>query len=57
MLQVFVMANHWGDGYYHFLLESLPRILTMQDVLLEQPDIKVMEAPPAVPSRPATAAG
>lgn len=35
------MANHWGGGFYHFLVEALPRMTTMLDVLLEQPDIKV----------------
>ena len=41
VFQVLVLASMWGDGYYHFVLESLPRIVTMLDILAEHPDIKV----------------
>jgi len=39
--QVAVLAAHWGDGYYHFVVEGLPRIMVVLDVLLEHRDIKV----------------
>lgn len=35
------MTQHWGDAYFHFLAECLPRITLMLDVLLEHPEIKV----------------
>lgn len=35
------MTQHWGDRYFHFLAECLPRITLMLDVLLAYPDIKV----------------
>lgn len=39
--KVFVLTQHWGGGYFHFLIECLPRITLMLDVLLEHEDIKV----------------
>ncbi|CAN0301288.1 unnamed protein product [Ectocarpus sp. 12 AP-2014] len=39
--KVFVIAQYWGDEYYHFLVEALPRITLMLDVLVENLDIKV----------------
>ncbi|CAM9126955.1 unnamed protein product [Ectocarpus sp. 4 AP-2014] len=39
--KVFVIAQHWGDGYFHFLIESLPRITVMLDILRGNPDIKI----------------
>ena len=39
--QVVVLAAHWGDCYYHFIIEGLPRIMPVLDVLLEHQDIKV----------------
>lgn len=39
--KVFVMAQRWGDEYFHFLAETLPRITLMLDVLRENLDIKV----------------
>lgn len=39
--QVVVLASHWGDEYYHFVTESLPRVMPVLDVLLEHGDIKV----------------
>lgn len=41
IFQVAVLAAHWGDGYYHFVMEGLPRIMFVLDVLLENRDIKV----------------
>lgn len=41
VFQVAVLASHWGDGYYHFVMEGLPRIMPVLDVLLEHEDIKV----------------
>lgn len=35
------MTQHWGDRYFHFLAECLPRITLMLDILLAYPDIKV----------------
>lgn len=35
------MAQHWGEAYYHFVVEALPRITVMLDVLQENVDIKV----------------
>lgn len=39
--QVLVITQYWGDAFYHFLSEILPRITLMLDVLLEHPDIKI----------------
>lgn len=39
--QVVVMASHWGDEYYHFVTEGLPRIMPVLDLLLEHRDIQV----------------
>lgn len=36
-----VLAQNWGASYYHFLIECLPRITLMLDVLHKFPDIKV----------------
>lgn len=36
-----MLASHWGDAYYHFVSESLPRIVLVLDMLLEHEDIKV----------------
>lgn len=41
VLQVFVMAQRWGDFYFHFVSEALPRITLMLDVLRNNLDIKV----------------
>lgn len=35
------MTQCWGDEYFHFLAEALPRITFMLDVLQENLDIKV----------------
>lgn len=35
------MAQHWGEAYYHFVVEALPRITVMLDILQENVDIKV----------------
>lgn len=40
-VQVFVITPHWGDAYFHFLSESLPRVTLMLDVLVEHPEIEV----------------
>ncbi|CAM9968681.1 unnamed protein product, partial [Pylaiella littoralis] len=39
--KVFVMTQCWGDEYFHFLAEALPRITFMLDVLQENLDIKI----------------
>lgn len=39
--KVFVITQHWGKAYYHFLSECLPRLTLMLDVLLEHTDIMV----------------
>lgn len=39
--QVMVLAQNWGASYFHFLIECLPRITLMLDVLHRFPDIKV----------------
>lgn len=41
-MKVVVIAQYWGDEYYHFLVEALPRITLMLDVLVENLDIKVL---------------
>lgn len=40
-LQVFVMNQHWGDAYFHFVVENLARITFMLDILRAHTDIKV----------------
>ncbi|CAM9948611.1 unnamed protein product [Scytosiphon promiscuus] len=45
--KVFIIAQHWGDGYFHFLAEDLPRVTPMLDILRENPDIKVVVHAPA----------
>ncbi|CAM9436075.1 unnamed protein product, partial [Hapterophycus canaliculatus] len=45
--KVFVIAQHWGDGYFHFLVEDLPRITLMLDILRENPGIKIAVHAPA----------
>lgn len=35
------MAQHWGDAYFHFVVENLARITFMLDVLRSNTDIKV----------------
>lgn len=39
--QVVVLTQEYGQAYYHFLVDNLPRITVLLDVLLENPDIKV----------------
>ncbi|CAM9450994.1 unnamed protein product, partial [Ectocarpus sp. 4 AP-2014] len=39
--KVFVMTQRWGNEYFHFLVENLPRITPMLDVLRENLDIKI----------------
>ena len=39
--KVVVLASHWGDEYYHFVTEGLPRVMPVLDVLLAHRDIKV----------------
>lgn len=36
-----VLNSKYGMGFYHFLVENLPRVVVVLDVLLENPDIKV----------------
>ena len=38
------MAHHWGETYFHFLIESLPRIGVMLDILRVNVDVKVGDA-------------
>ncbi|CAM9847789.1 unnamed protein product [Ectocarpus sp. 4 AP-2014] len=45
--KVYVITQHWGDFYFHFLSECLPRVTLMLDVLLANPEIKIaVHAPP-----------
>lgn len=39
--QVVVLTQHFGDAYYHFLVENMSRLTVVLDVILENPDIKV----------------
>eukprot|EP00903_Cladosiphon_okamuranus_P010124 g9587.t1 len=39
--KVVVLTQHFGDAYYHFLVENMSRLTVVLDVLLENPDIKV----------------
>ncbi|CAM9541960.1 unnamed protein product, partial [Ascophyllum nodosum] len=43
--QVIILTQHWGASYFHFLVECLPRITVMLDVLLGYPDIKIAIGP------------
>lgn len=45
-VQVFVMTQNWGDSYFHFMCESLPRIMLMLDVLRDHPGITVSSRRP-----------
>lgn len=35
------MTQEWGPSHYHFMVEHLPRITVMLDVLRQHEDIKV----------------
>lgn len=35
------MTQYWGDEYFHFVVDALPRITLMLDILQEHLDIKV----------------
>lgn len=35
------MTQRWGDQYFHFFVETLPRITLILDILREHLDIKV----------------
>lgn len=37
------MAQRWGDEYFHFFVEALPRITLALDILREHLDIKVSD--------------
>lgn len=39
--QVVVLTQEFGQAYYHFLVDNLPRITVLLDVLIENKDIKV----------------
>ncbi|CAM9867121.1 unnamed protein product [Pylaiella littoralis] len=45
--KVFVMTQYWGDGYFHFLIEDLPRITLMLDILREDLDIGIAVCAPS----------
>eukprot|EP00752_Nemacystus_decipiens_P004611 g4210.t1 len=49
--KVFVMAQRWGDEYFHFLAETLPRITLMLDILRKHVDIKIALYAPQPTSR------
>lgn len=36
-----MLTQHYGDAYYHFVVENMSRLTVVLDVLLENPDIKV----------------
>ncbi|CBJ29237.1 conserved unknown protein [Ectocarpus siliculosus] len=40
--KVFVITQRWGNEYFHFLVENLPRITPMLDILRENLDIKAL---------------
>ena len=39
--KVFSISQYWGSGYFHFLVESLPRIILALTFLLKNEDIKI----------------
>ena len=39
--EVFTIAQNWGNGYFHGLIENLPRIVSYLDFLQSNPEIKV----------------
>ena len=39
--EVFTMSQFWGTGYFHFLVETLPRITPFIQFLRDNPTIKV----------------
>ena len=39
--KVFTISQYWGDGYFHFINEDLPRIVFAIPFLLDNKDIKV----------------
>ncbi|CAN0080944.1 unnamed protein product [Pylaiella littoralis] len=45
--KVFVIAQNWGHSYFHFLIEDLPRITLMLDVLRENLDIGIAVSGPS----------
>lgn len=36
-----MLAQEYGQAYYHLLVENISRITVVRDLLLEHPDIKV----------------
>ncbi|CAM9211693.1 unnamed protein product [Ectocarpus sp. 8 AP-2014] len=43
--KVVVLAQEYGQAYYHLLVENLSRITVVKDLLMENPDIKVQLFP------------
>ncbi|CAM9194828.1 unnamed protein product, partial [Ectocarpus sp. 8 AP-2014] len=39
--KVVVLAQEYGQAYYHLLVENLSRITVVKDLLMENPDIKI----------------
>jgi len=38
---VFVVTQYWGEGYFHSIVENMPRIVLYIDFLLANPDIRI----------------
>ena len=41
ILQVFTISLHWGNGFYHAVIEDIPRFAPYIKFLLRHPEIKV----------------
>ena len=39
--EVFTVSQYWGDGYFHLLVETLPRLTPFLQFLSDNPSIKV----------------
>jgi capsular polysaccharide biosynthesis protein len=39
--KVVVLTQFWGEGYFHFLLENLPRLFPVLDMVISDPRIKI----------------
>lgn len=44
--EVFVLVQFWSDGYFHFMVENLPRLMPYFDWLLRNSQIKILMAEP-----------
>ena len=39
--EVVTVAQHWGDAVFHFMIEVLPRLATVQQRFVDQPNVKI----------------